>query len=367
MVSDVEIHSTPKYAVLKDLLVSQIEGGKLRPGQKIPTQRELMAEHKLSYSTVSRALQELVREGYITRLVGSGSRVCERARGSAVFHLVGVPASAHRGLKVFQDLLEAARRLGARVEPHEDLDQDGRAALVERVLAARGDKTGPGEGLVFPYFAGNRKHIERLREAGGAYVVLDVPHAMPGYTVVLRDHKAAARALVQRLLAAGHRPERIGCILGARDEAQPDPVQWDRAKAEGAAEALGGLHPDRTEWQVGPHVEAGELAALRLLDRAPQLTAIYCDNDRKAAGVWRHLSARGLKVPQDVSLACMNLPARDLKLPLDLACAWASAEGVGAAAAQVLSDLLAGRASAPVTRELSMQVQDGATIAPPRA
>lgn len=368
--SNLEIQ--PKYLLLKELILEQIARGTYAPGARIPTQRELMAEHNLSYSTVSRALQELVREGFITRLVGSGSRVSEQARvktGRPVcIHLVGIPAAAQRGLKMFQDLLERVRELGARLEPHEELDQAGRAALVDRVLASLRDPQGAREALVFPFFAGNRTHIDRLRLAGAPYVVLDVPLPMEGYSVVLRDHKAAARALVDRLLQAGHRPERIGLILGSRDTKEPDPLQWDTAKAEGALEALraaGLAAPEFIEWQVGPHVEAGELAAARLFDRTGKLTALFCDNDKKAAGACRHLRARGRKIPADVSVVCINRPAEDLELPVALACAWASPEGVGRAAADSLWAQL-GLGTAKAVQELPLRFEDGASIAAPR-
>lgn len=362
---DVVIQKDPKYQQLFDLLKERIQSGQWSPGNRIPTQRELMAQYKLSYSTVSRAVQELTRLGLITRRVGSGSRVAERLSTRPILHLVGgVPSAAQRGLSIFRDLIEAAATKKARVEPHEDLDQVARAELVESILKRRETHANAREAIVFPFFAGNRTHIERCRDKGVPYVVLDVPLAMPGFSIVLRDHQDAARKLVTRLLTAGHRAERIGLILGSRDQTEPDPVQWDRAKALGALEALdSAAAEERCVWNVECHLEAGAQAARRLLKQTPGLTAIYCDNDVKAVGVLKELETRGVQVPQRFSVVCINQPA--FPTPLKLTCAWASPEGVGSAAAALLLKALSEKEPAPGFREIPMRFQDGETAGPP--
>ena len=365
-----DIQNAPKYQQLYDLIKERIESGRWQPGMRIPTQRDLMAEHNLSYSTVSRALQELTRAGLITRRVGSGSRVAERLPTSAktkpsVLHLIGgVPPAEQRGLSIFRDLVQAAIARNATVEPHEGLNQAGRARLVDKVLARREAGGHAPEGIVFPFFAGNRVHIDRLRDAHAPYVVMDVPHMMPGYSVVLRDHRAGARRLVQRLIDAGHAPNRIGLILGTRVEESTDPAQWEWAKARGALDALGKAADERRcEWQVAALPEAGEMAVRRLLERAPELTAIYCDNECKMEGVVNELTARGWKVPQRISLACLNKARAGM--PVRVTCAWADAAGVGEAAAEVVFRMLTERAPTSVCKELSMRFDEGASIGPP--
>ncbi|MCW8129827.1 MAG: GntR family transcriptional regulator [Planctomycetota bacterium] len=362
--------SEVKHLWLKQHLLERIRSGVWKPGAKVPTQRQLMAEYRLSHATVSRALQDLAREGYIARAVRTGSRVLGRAAPAALrlrLHLLGgVPPAAAKGLSVFRDLLDEARALGMTVEVHEGLSQVARAKVLDGLLERRVSDAQAREGVVFPYFAGNRTHIDRLREAGAAYAVLDVPHEMPGYAVVLRDHRAAARALVERLLRAGHARGRIGLVLGRRDEADPDPFQWDHAKAEGAFDALGGAPESQIVRDVEPTFEAGVRAGEALLARAPSLTAVYCDNDHKAAGVCQAAAARGLSVPADLSLAFINRPAEDLVFPVAPSYAWASPDGVGAAAARMLFDELTDPGAKPAGRVLPMVFEEGSSIAAPR-
>jgi DNA-binding LacI/PurR family transcriptional regulator len=357
---------TPKYLQLKELIIDRIRKRTLQPGADIPTQREMMAQFGLSYSTVSRALQDLVRDGYITRVMGSGSVVAETAmaklRGPLTVHLIGgIPEAQRRGLSIFQELLEAGRELGLKIVAHEDQTQAERTAYIDAVLARKRGKDEPAEGFIFPYFAGNREHIDRLKKIGAPYVVMDVPLETPGYNVVLRNHRSAARVLVERLIRAGHEAQRVGLLLGRIDCSDPDAYQWDQAKAEGAADVLGGCNPLRTQWDVSPTLEDGERATRELLARAPDITALFCDNAEKARGACRAIVAMGKRVPEDISIACINVPGPNVPA---LAHAGAPAEGVGRAAASILFDLISGKAEAPLVREIAMCFDDGASIAP---
>lgn len=67
-----------RYLHLKDQIISDMKGRKLKNGDKFDSQRELMKKYSLSYSTVSSALKELTDEGYIYRKHGSGTYVGHR-------------------------------------------------------------------------------------------------------------------------------------------------------------------------------------------------------------------------------------------------------------------------------------------------
>lgn len=66
----------PHYLRLKKLLIQEIQKN-FTPGSRFYSQNELMRMHTLSYATVSRALTELKREGYIYRIQGKGTFVSE--------------------------------------------------------------------------------------------------------------------------------------------------------------------------------------------------------------------------------------------------------------------------------------------------
>ena len=66
---------TPLYHQLTEALLALIDEGELREGDPIPTERELGAKFRVSRITVRRAIDELVREGYLVTQQGKGTFV----------------------------------------------------------------------------------------------------------------------------------------------------------------------------------------------------------------------------------------------------------------------------------------------------
>jgi len=66
---------TPAYIRLQNILRNQIEGGHIKPGEQIPTERKLAEEFGVSIGTMKKALLGLVQEGYLYRIQGSGTFV----------------------------------------------------------------------------------------------------------------------------------------------------------------------------------------------------------------------------------------------------------------------------------------------------
>lgn len=65
----------PLYHQLKTALLRDIEAGRWRPGDRIPTEDALIERFKVSKITVRQALRDLVQLGYIRREQGRGSFV----------------------------------------------------------------------------------------------------------------------------------------------------------------------------------------------------------------------------------------------------------------------------------------------------
>ena len=68
----------PSYRVLADALRRDIEAGVYAEGRRMPTEAALQAEHKVSRHTVREALQQLLQDGLIYRVQGSGTYVSGR-------------------------------------------------------------------------------------------------------------------------------------------------------------------------------------------------------------------------------------------------------------------------------------------------
>ncbi len=112
------------------------------------------------------------------------------------------------------------------------------------------------------------------------------------------DDRAAMRLAVTHLVELGH--ERIGLALG------PHRFVPVLRKIEGfraiVGELLGTEPPEIDRWIAHSlfSVEGGQAAAAQLLERG--CTALVCASDTMALGAIRAVRARGLQVPQDVSV-----------------------------------------------------------------
>jgi DNA-binding transcriptional MocR family regulator len=65
----------PVYRSLADTLIRAVNAGELKPGDRLPTHRNLAYDLDVSVQTVSRAYDELIRHGYISGEVGRGTFV----------------------------------------------------------------------------------------------------------------------------------------------------------------------------------------------------------------------------------------------------------------------------------------------------
>lgn len=70
----------PLYQTIKGYVVDNIKSGAWAPGEKIPSEAEIVKFLGASRMTVNRALRELSSEGHVTRVQGVGTFVAEPRR-----------------------------------------------------------------------------------------------------------------------------------------------------------------------------------------------------------------------------------------------------------------------------------------------
>ncbi len=68
----------PFYEQVKEDLRRLVVSGVLRPGDKLPSVRELAGQLAINPNTIQRAYRELETEGYIVSVPGKGSFAAER-------------------------------------------------------------------------------------------------------------------------------------------------------------------------------------------------------------------------------------------------------------------------------------------------
>jgi len=131
-------------------------------------------------------------------------------------------------------------------------------------------------------------------------VFLDCRPALGGFPSVVPDDRRGGASAVRELILAGHR--RIAYI----DTSDPAPIA-SGLRFEGYLEALSeaGISPDpELHVKAETSAQGGRLAAQTLFDLPSDQrpTAIFCFNDRMAAGVYNAAHRRGLDIPRDLSI-----------------------------------------------------------------
>jgi DNA-binding LacI/PurR family transcriptional regulator len=110
------------------------------------------------------------------------------------------------------------------------------------------------------------------------------------------DNRSGARLAVRHLLGAGRR--RIGTVTGMLDH----PAAADRLAGWRDALTDAGLDPEGLSEQGDFTMASGDRATTALLDRVPDLDAVFAASDMMAAGALRALRAAGRVIPDDVAV-----------------------------------------------------------------
>lgn len=88
---------------LRDAILENLQSGKWRAGDRLPTERELGEQFRISRTTVRKVLQEMKDRGLISQTVGSGTYVTEQASSA----LTGLKTADPARLTSPAELMEA--------------------------------------------------------------------------------------------------------------------------------------------------------------------------------------------------------------------------------------------------------------------
>jgi LacI family transcriptional regulator len=155
-------------------------------------------------------------------------------------------------------------------------------------------------------------HVAHLIYASVYHQVIDPPDRLPadtiflnceprsgGYRAIVPDDYRGAVDVVTHLVALGH--SRIAFLNHGA------PLLAARARRRGYESALTahGLPVDPELYAISPTSRSAGFAAGHLLDRpeATRPTAIFCFNDRMAVAAYREARGRGIRIPDDLSIA----------------------------------------------------------------
>lgn len=293
-----------KHRQVFEHFLADIESGRLKDGERLPSEAELVKQFATSRPTVARALRDLQNLGLVERKVGSGTYV-RRSRKAAESWRFGLLIPGLGSTEIFEPICGQLARLAQR-QQHTLLwgdfgDRRGEAdpQLIEQVCNSYIRQTVAGV-----FFAPleltedkdriNQSVIAALEAARIPIVLLDrdivaFPHRSR-FDLVGIDNRRAGFLIADHLIRLGCR--RIDFL------ARPNSAPTVMLRIAGYREALlsAGITPD-PQW-----VHSGEPTDAVLIQRIIDggATAVICANDLTAANLMRTLDALGCPVPQKI-------------------------------------------------------------------
>jgi LacI family transcriptional regulator len=286
----------------------------------ITTIKDVAREVGVHPSTVSRALDPARRgrigEPVVRRILEAAERLgyhpdtVAASLRSGRSNLVGiiVPDIANPVFSPIISGLESvlSARGYALIVADPQPQRSGDSDIIQRLVARRVD------GLVLANVALDDDTVERCVSWQVPVVLVNRAEAEARVPSVVSDDVAGMRLAVAHLLELGHR--HILHLAG------PQTISTGSLRRRGFVEAMSaaGLAPvdvDIEEAEAFTRT-AGHTAALRLLARRPQATAVVAANDLLALGVYEALREMGRRCPEDLSVIGHNdMPLVDLVDP----------------------------------------------------
>lgn len=313
----------PLYQKIQQYILEQIRTNGLQPGERIPTEKELMEQFSVSKITVVKALSGLADEKIIDRVPGKGSFVGTSKRKDAIAAALpdhpeasGADALKTRliGLVIPSILDYFAIRLingvrtmlgehGYRVVillSESDIEKEKDALKTLQTMGAEGI-------LIFPVDEEHyNEEILNMKFAGYPFVLID--RFLPGVETdyIAADGKLGASLAVDYLWELGHRQIAI---------CSDSPIQTVtvQERIEGYISALKSkgamINPAHiiTDFHIESLKDAESHPLFRYM-RNRMATAYITLNGRLGVQMYQLARQAGLKVPDDLSIISFDEP-----------------------------------------------------------
>ena len=345
----------PKHKHLFEELGRAIQKGAFVPGQRLPTEAELMQQYGVSRTTVTRTLRDLEHRGVIWRRRGSGTFVkeIERAATKQFGMLVhGIePGSIFLG--VYETLARAADSAGSHILlTHLNAQQnlaDEAAESAQRMI----DRGVSGVFFLPHGMSGEggklNQRVSEIFSAAHVPMVLldrdicDFPQRS-AHDLVGVDNIRGGYLLGQHLVDVGCR----------RAMFFSENVTFSSARGRWigfrSAMEANGLEPR----SFGGDPESGETILDAVRQHKPD--GIVCDNDRHAAIFMRHLLNAKIGIPSDIKLAGFDDTPTASLLTVPLTTVRQPAAAIALRAMSLMSDRIAHPNQPPVHVEVHCEL-----------
>jgi DNA-binding LacI/PurR family transcriptional regulator len=310
---------TSKHANVYDALLRQLREGRWKPGDRIPTEAELVEQYGVSRITVTRAVRDLEARGFVERRRGAGTFVRSSGTGANLAFGLLIPDLGEtevlepicRGMMTSPLARDHVLVWGAADEASSEERAWGLCRqFIDRRVS--GVFFAPLE-LSESAAAANQRIVRALDTARIPLVLLDrglAPFPQPdAYDLAALDNRRAGFTITAHLLQLG--AERVAFV------ASPNAAATVDEREAGYREALYryGMPVDRHRIR---RMDPDDGAAVEAFVHSERPDAIVCANDRTAGRLMHALRRSGHQVPRDVRLVGIDDVAYAALLPVPL-------------------------------------------------
>lgn len=357
----------PLYKQVKQSLLQRIRAGQMVPGDRVPSENDLVKEFSVSRITARQALGELAQEGWVIRVQGKGTFVAEpgASAGRITSGTIGVVVPRLKDafttrviFGVEEVLVEAGFHLVLRSA--KTLAQE--AASIRDLVQAR------VVGLIVWPVAGQFVNDEIVSLALDGFPVVLVDRFLRGLQLdcVQSDNLRGGYMATQHLLELGHR--RIAYVAGGFQHVTSVEERYlgfrTALRRAGIPQEDGPLWqvPDSGEWSVWRDWLRGKL------EQRPDVTALFCENDDVAIKILGCLRELEIPVPERLSVVGFDDKEPVTEAPVPLTTVRQDGSALGRTAARLMLERIAEPTSSiqHVTLPVHL-VERSSTAAPPAA
>ena len=257
-----------KYYDLMEDLRKQIVSGKIKPGEKLPSENELSGTYQVSRQTVRKALQILQNEGYIYAEHGRGTFCSEMARRTGETKNIAV-VTTYLSDYIFPRVIQGIDKV---------LTENGYSILLKNTRNSRNMEA---------------KCLEELLQKGIDGLIIE-----PSKSQIFCKHINLYHT--KYLISLGHHH-----IIGIFKADDTQGQQRHKGYVQALQEAGIAYDPDKVVWfytedrKTHPYEQMYHMAKTRCVHF---FDSVVSYNDQIALEVIRALEDAGLKVPEDVSV-----------------------------------------------------------------
>ncbi|NLD02502.1 MAG: substrate-binding domain-containing protein [Clostridiales bacterium] len=340
----------PKYEQILTDMTERIQSGNLTPGDRVPTERELIAHYQVSRITVVKALTELTLSGYIHRVQGKGSFVNPFEQ-----HLA---PSSRKHPQPGRSAQGVPQRVGLLIPEHADYHSGSiirgvtdtlrypqhfvqlvitNACGLEEYALKQCDKGDYAGVILFPVDCEFYSDII-VRMCLNKFPLVLLDRSFPGIqsNTVRVDNEEGGRLAIEHLLGLGH--QHISFLSDASFKEQVTRKRYDAyitAMAEHRLPAHAIEHFNRQK------VAEQDVTKFMQFIRQDGGTAVVASNSHAAELVMELCLDHGIRVPEDLSIVCFDQPSPipDAKAP-QITYVEQNSYEMGRRAAQLLSEAM---------------------------